>query len=57
VAGGLLFGFLGAIFATPLAVVVMTLVRCLYVEDTLEKGRADDRRVRARRLPAVETSG
>ncbi len=57
VAGGLLFGFLGAIFATPLAVVVMTLVRCLYVEDTLESGRSDHRRSRPRRVPAVETQG
>lgn len=39
VAGGLLFGVLGVIFATPLAVVVMALVQHLYVEDTLEKER------------------
>jgi predicted PurR-regulated permease PerM len=38
VAGGLLFGVLGVLFATPLAVVVMTLVQHLYVEDTLENG-------------------
>lgn len=38
VAGGLLFGVLGVIFATPLAVVLMVLVRKLYVEDTLEHG-------------------
>lgn len=38
IAGGLLFGLLGVLFATPLAVVVMTLVRHLYVEDTLENG-------------------
>ena len=37
VAAGLLFGVMGVIFATPLAVVVMALVRHLYVEDTLEK--------------------
>lgn len=36
VAGGLLFGILGVIFATPLAVVAMVLIRKLYVEDTLE---------------------
>lgn len=38
VACGLLFGVLGVIFATPLVVVVMVLVRKLYVEDTLERG-------------------
>lgn len=38
VAGGLLFGILGVVFATPLAVVTMVLVRKLYVEDALEKG-------------------
>ena len=40
VAGGLLFGVLGVVFATPLAVVVVVLVRRLYVEDTLESGPA-----------------
>lgn len=35
-AAGLLFGPLGVLFATPLAVVVMVLVRHLYIEDTLE---------------------
>lgn len=40
VACGLLFGVLGVIFATPIAVVVMTLVKHLYVEDTLEAGSA-----------------
>lgn len=33
---GLLFGVLGVIFAMPIAVVVMVLVKDLYVEDTLE---------------------
>ena len=32
---GLLFGALGAVFAMPLMVVVMVLVRCLYVEEGL----------------------
>lgn len=36
VAGGLLFGVLGVVFATPMAVVVMVLVQKLYIEDTLE---------------------
>lgn len=36
VACGLLFGLMGVLLATPLAVVVMALVRHLYVEDTLE---------------------
>lgn len=39
VACGLLFGVLGVIFATPIAVVVMALVQHLYVEDTLENHR------------------
>jgi predicted PurR-regulated permease PerM len=34
---GLLFGVMGVIFATPIAVVVMAMVQHLYVEDTLEK--------------------
>lgn len=38
VACGLLFGVMGVIFATPMAVVVMALVKHLYVEDTLENG-------------------
>lgn len=38
VACGLLFGVLGVIFATPIAVVVLALVKRLYVEDTLEQG-------------------
>lgn len=38
--GGTLFGVLGIVFATPLAVVVMVLVQNLYVEDTLEKPKA-----------------
>lgn len=40
VAGGLLLGVTGVVFATPLAVVVMSLVKHLYVEETLENGRA-----------------
>ncbi len=36
VIGGILLGAPGVVFATPLAVVVMTLVKHLYVEDTLE---------------------
>lgn len=36
-AGGLLFGPLGVLFATPLAVVTMVLVQHLYVEDTIER--------------------
>lgn len=37
VACGLLFGVLGVVFAMPIAVVVMVLVKRLYVEDTLER--------------------
>jgi predicted PurR-regulated permease PerM len=37
VAFGLLFGFLGIFFGSPLAVVVMCLVQTLYVEEGLEK--------------------
>ncbi|HVU32533.1 MAG TPA: AI-2E family transporter [Opitutaceae bacterium] len=40
VAVGLLLGLPGVVFATPMAVVVMRLVQHLYVEDTLENGRA-----------------
>lgn len=36
--GGALLGVTGIIFATPLAVVAMRLVKHLYVEDTLENG-------------------
>lgn len=32
---GVLFGFLGLLFATPLAVIIMVLVQVLYVQDTL----------------------
>lgn len=35
VAMGLLFGFVGVLFATPMAVAAMVLVRMLYVRDTL----------------------
>ncbi|HTL67310.1 MAG TPA: AI-2E family transporter [Lacunisphaera sp.] len=38
VIGGLLFGPVGVVFATPLAVVVQSLATTLYVEDTLENG-------------------
>jgi predicted PurR-regulated permease PerM len=38
---GLLFGVLGVIFAVPIAVAVMVLVKDLYVEDTLEHRRAE----------------
>jgi predicted PurR-regulated permease PerM len=40
VASGLMFGAMGVIFATPMAVAVMAMVQHLYVEDTLENGRA-----------------
>lgn len=40
VVGGVLFGVMGVVFATPLAVVVMALVKHLYVEDTLEDPKA-----------------
>ena len=40
VAFGLLFGVLGVLFATPLAVVTMVLVRELYVKDVLETPEA-----------------
>ena len=40
VAFGLLFGFLGIFFGSPLAVVVMCLVQTLYVENGLEKNRS-----------------
>jgi predicted PurR-regulated permease PerM len=39
VAAGILLGPPGIIFAAPLAVVVIVLVRHLYVEDTLEHRR------------------
>lgn len=39
VLGGVLFGAVGVIFATPLAVVVMALTKHLYVEDTLERNQ------------------
>jgi predicted PurR-regulated permease PerM len=44
VAFGVLFGPMGVIFATPMAVVVMAMVQHLYVEDTLENGRAEPKR-------------
>lgn len=39
VACGLVFGVMGVIFATPMAVVVMAMVKHLYVEDTLENNK------------------
>jgi predicted PurR-regulated permease PerM len=47
VACGLLFGVMGVIFATPMAVVIMAMVQHLYVEDTLENGRTGPKRLRA----------
>jgi len=41
VASGLLFGVMGVVFATPLAVAIMAMVKHLYVEDTLENGDAE----------------
>ena len=38
---GLLFGVMGVIFATPMAVVTMAMVKHLYVEDTLENGKRE----------------
>jgi predicted PurR-regulated permease PerM len=49
VACGLLFGAMGVIFATPMAVVVMAMVQHLYVEDTLENGVAEPKRVSSRK--------
>jgi predicted PurR-regulated permease PerM len=46
VAGGVLFGITGIIFATPLAVVAMELIKHLYVEDTLEHPAAAGRPAR-----------
>ena len=54
VVGGLLFGVMGILFATPLAVVLMVLVRKLYVEDTLERPAASPE-VRSRRLQTADT--
>ena len=48
VVAGLLFGILGVIFATPIAVVVMAMVKHLYVEDTLEKNRPKPQRAKPR---------
>ena len=44
VACGLLFGVMGVIFATPMAVAVMAMVQHLYIEDTLENGRSGTKR-------------
>src|SRR5690606_15868637 len=46
VAFGLLFGFLGIFFGSPLAVVVMCLVQTLYVEHGLEKNGAASTKAR-----------
>jgi predicted PurR-regulated permease PerM len=48
-AAGLMFGVMGVIFATPMAVVVMAMVQHLYVEDTLENGRAEPKKRAARK--------
>lgn len=48
VACGLLFGVMGVIFATPMAVVIMAMVQHLYVEDTLENGHPGPKRLRVR---------
>lgn len=48
VAAGLLFGVMGVIFATPMTVVVMAMVKHLYVEDTLEKNRPRPPRAKPR---------
>lgn len=45
---GVLFGVWGVIFATPMAVVVMAMVKHLYVEDTLENGNGASRPRRRR---------
>jgi predicted PurR-regulated permease PerM len=52
VACGLLFGVMGVLFATPMAVVGMVLVRRLYVEDTLENGAAQSPAKRSRAATA-----
>lgn len=44
VACGLLFGVLGVVFATPMAVVALAMVKHLYVEDTLENGNSRAKR-------------
>lgn len=54
VACGLVFGVLGVIFATPMAVVVMVLVKRLYIEDTLEHGRPSAPRAPRRRWHRAE---
>lgn len=53
VACGLLFGIVGVVFATPMAVVALAMVKHLYVEDTLENGR-EHRQDRRRRRPPHE---
>lgn len=53
VACGLLFGVMGVLFATPMAVVGMALVRHLYVEDTLEHGAPQPRAKRPRAAAAA----
>lgn len=44
VAFGLLFGFLGVLFGSPLAVVIMCLVQTLYVDNSLEKAAPRSKR-------------
>ena len=44
VACGLVFGVMGVIVATQMAVAVMAMVQHLYIEDTLENGRAGTKR-------------
>ena len=46
VAAGLLFGVMGVIFATPMAVVIVAMVQHLYVEDTLENEHDEPKRAR-----------
>ncbi len=43
VIGGWLFGIIGVLFAMPLAVVLMVLVKMLYIEDVLGKRTAPER--------------
>lgn len=54
VAAGLLFGVMGVIFATPMAVVVLAMVRHLYVEDTLEKKAPKPDRARLRATDSLD---
>jgi predicted PurR-regulated permease PerM len=49
VACGLLFGILGVVFATPIAVVAVALIQHLYVEDTLENSKQKTKKNGGRR--------